>query len=73
MPDELEEFAQGSILPQRISENGEKDEPLLEVIICDGISGGADYINNMPRHLTLTRKLADGTEYSAEYRIDLAA
>ena len=41
--------------------------PIEEVIICDSISGGARYDNNMPRELSLVRKLADGTEYRARY------
>ncbi len=47
---------------------GEHNEPLAEVIICESISGGAKYQNNMPMELTLCRTLADGTEYRARYK-----
>ena len=39
-----------------------------EVIYAASISGGADYLNEMPRRLTLVRKFADGREIRAEYR-----
>lgn len=57
-----------SVLPMKISKTGSADEPLSEIIICDSISGGARYSNNMPEELTLVRKLADGTEYSMRYK-----
>lgn len=57
-----------SCLPQIVSQNGLDHEPLEEVLICESISGGARYINNMPSELTLSRVLADGTEYKAIYR-----
>lgn len=55
-------FAKSGVLPQRVSATGAGDEPLTEAVICEAISGGADYENNMPRKLTLCRRLADGTE-----------
>lgn len=67
MSDKLEDFAKSGILPMEISETGADHEPLEEVIICDAISGGARYKNNMPKELYLTRKLKDGTEYRARY------
>jgi len=67
--DELDQEAEDSVLPQRLTARGEPDEPLVEVIFCDMISGGADYVDNMPRTLSLIRKLADGSEYRATYHI----
>lgn len=64
----LEAFARHGILPLVVSETGSLDEPISEVIICESISGGADYRGNMPARLTLTRRLSDGTEYRAEYQ-----
>lgn len=65
---DLEEIVStGSVIPQMISENGLIDEPLTEIILCDSISGGADYSNGMPRSLSLERILADGTKFTARY------
>ena len=58
-----------SVLPMRISKTGDPNESLIETIICTAISGGADYVDEMPRKLTLLRKLANGKEYTAEYTI----
>lgn len=55
------------ILPLIVTETGADDEPIIETIICDSMSGGANYINNMPSTLSLIRTLADGTEHRAEY------
>ena len=66
--DSLIEFEKdASVLPKRISKTGNPDEPLTEIIICTAISGGADYVNKMPRTLILHRKLANEKEYSAVY------
>lgn len=43
------------VLPMIISETGADDEPEIERIICVAISGGADYLNDMPRELILER------------------
>ena len=43
------------VLPMIISDTGASEEPERERIICASISGGADYINNMPRMLILER------------------
>lgn len=64
---ELENFWKISVLPEQITENGLDSEPLIEVMICDMISGGARYRNHMPIELSLIRKLADGTEYQMTY------
>lgn len=63
----LESFAMTGVLPSLASETGALDEPLHEAMICDSISGGAQYENNMPKRLSLIRLLADGREYRAEY------
>jgi hypothetical protein len=47
--------ADTGILPMIISETGSDDEPETERIICSSISGGADYVNGMPRGLSLER------------------
>ena len=66
--DSLTEFEKkSSVLPERISKTGSPDEPLTEIVICTSISGGADYVNEMPRRLTLHRKLANGKEHAAVY------
>ena len=57
----------GSVLPMLLNETGEENEVVTETIICDSISGGADYQNNMPARLSLLREFADGTEYRAKY------
>lgn len=67
MNENLSEFAKSGVIPQQISETGAEDEPLTEALICDTISGGARYINNMPEELTLLRRLSDGSEYRATY------
>ena len=66
--DKLLEFEKEcSVLPERISKTGKPEEPLTEIIICTAISGGTDYVNEMPRTLILRRKLANRKEYSAVY------
>ena len=67
MEDKLIEFEKDvSILPMHI---GSKNEKLSEIIICTSISGGADFIDEMPKRLTLLRKLANGQKYKAEYTL----
>ena len=64
--DKLLEFeGEASILPLYISPN--ELEPATEVIVCSVISGGANYENEMPRELTLIRKMLDGREHTANY------
>lgn len=65
--DILRGFADSGVLPQRVSKMGIPHEVIDEAIICDSISGGADYENDMPRTVSLVRKLKDGTEYRARY------
>ncbi len=65
---ELRDLLNASVLPMQISETGSDGEPLLEVIVCSSISGGARYKNNMPEELTLIRRLSDGTEYQMKYK-----
>jgi len=47
--------ADTGLLPMIVSETGSDDEPETERIICSAISGGADYVNGMPRELSLER------------------
>ena len=61
------DIVNASVLPVVVTESGKDEEPVVETIICDSMSGGADYRNNMPRMLTLVRKLADGTKYRRTY------
>lgn len=63
----LDDYSKSGVLPQIISKTGAKEESLQEVIICSSISGGAKYVNNMPKELTLIRKLASGKEFTQEY------
>jgi hypothetical protein len=64
---EDEEIKNSSVLPMIISQNGLNEEPILEAIVCDSISGRKDYENSMPRRLSLRRKLSNGEEYTTEY------
>ena len=60
----MEDLEEQSILPLiMVNDNNEFEE----IIVCDSISGGADYKNNMPRRVVLRRHLADGTEYIQIY------
>jgi hypothetical protein len=54
------------LLPMILSETGSDDEPETERIICSSISGGADYVNGMPRGLSLERHLGS-LRISARY------
>lgn len=61
---ELEHFALGnSLLPMSVDDNG----TLVEVIVCDSISGGANYRNDMPADLSIIRRTIDGKESRARY------
>jgi len=51
----LEREAQTGILPMKISKTGAPHEPLTEIIICDSLSGGNKFINEMPEQLSLLR------------------
>ena len=63
----LEFEGKTSVLPMFISKGELK--PATEVIVCSAISGGAKYMGNMPKELTLVRKLLGGKEYTARYEI----
>lgn len=65
--DNIHKFSESGLLPLKISETGALSEELDEVIICDGISGGNQWENEMPKNLSLIRRLADGTEYRMRY------
>lgn len=62
--DDMERISKSGVLPMIITSNTDIIE---EVIICDSISGGADYKNEMPVSLGLVRTLKDGTEYKCRY------
>ena len=59
------------VLPMIISETGAADEPELERIICAAISGGADYVNNMPRELVLERITPEGSTFERYIQADV--
>ena len=63
----LEDFAKSGVLPLRVSATGAEGEPLLEVTICDSISGGANEFRGMPYQLTLVRRNCDGNEIRQRY------
>lgn len=68
MRESLIEFERSSsVLPMHISKTGNPNEPLTEIIICTAISGGNDYVDEMPRRLILHRKLANEKEHVAVY------
>jgi len=52
---QISSSADTGLLPMIVSETGSDDEPETERIICSAISGGADYVNGMPRELFLER------------------
>jgi len=58
--------ADTGLLPMIVSETGSDDEPEIERIICSAISGGADYVNGMPRELSLQR-IKGGKSVFARY------
>ena len=53
-----------SVLPMLIEGSNQK---INEIIVCDSISGGSQYIDKMPSSVSLVRSLRDGTEYRANY------
>jgi hypothetical protein len=63
----IPDFDNRGLLPMIVSETGEDSEPEIERIICSSISGGSDYINEMPREVSLHRIFADGRTISARY------
>ena len=64
--DELLEFAgEASVLPMYMSES--ETDPTTEVIVCTEISGGANFVDGMPKELTLVRKVLNGKEHKARY------
>lgn len=66
--DELLEFAEdASVLPMYMSESD--TDPTTEVIVCTEISGGANFVDGMPKELTLVRKVLNGEEHKAGYVI----
>ena len=46
-----------SVIPIIIGDHDDE-----EVIFASSMSGGADYVDGLPRRLTLVRKFADGRE-----------
>lgn len=48
------------VLPMVVSRTGAPDEPVTEYIECSSISGGEDYVDGMPRCLTLHRVMEEG-------------
>lgn len=54
------------LLPMIVTNTGSDDEPELERIICSSISGGADYLNEMPREVSLERITPTGV-FHARY------
>jgi hypothetical protein len=63
---QIRSSADTGLLPMIISETGSDDEPEIERIICSSISGGADYVNGMPRELSLQR-IKGGKSVFARY------
>lgn len=61
------------VLPMIVSETGADDEPELERIICASISGGADYVNSMPRELRLERITPEGSTFARYIQVDADA
>lgn len=52
------------VLPSIITDD---DNNMVEEIICPSISGGADYVEGMPRRLTLIRRREGRPEIWGEY------
>ncbi len=59
-------LANTGLLPMIVFETGSDSELEIERIICSAMSGGADYVNDMPRELSLERIL-NGTSIHARY------
>ncbi len=55
------------VLPMELYDQVQGAKKITEIITCTGISGGKDFVNDMPRTLTLLRLLADGKAYNANY------
>lgn len=68
---QLPEYDNVGLLPMIISETGTHDEPEIERIICSSISGGADYVNGMPREVSLERITAEGSTFARYIQTDL--
>ena len=58
------EAKNNSLLPLIIEDSAKE---ITEIIICTSISGGKQYMNNMPKELSLQRILSNGKEYQANY------
>lgn len=56
---EAEEKYHQGVLPMLMSKTGSPHEPVTEYIECTSISGGADYVDGMPRCLTLHRVMEE--------------
>ena len=61
---EMEQFAESGVLPQRIFDSEDSDEPLTDVVICSSISG--DGI--LPSFVTLQKRSANGVVVSRLYQ-----
>ena len=44
------------------------DEAVVEVLFADSVSGGANYVNDMPRTISLVRMTKDGHKFAARYK-----
>jgi hypothetical protein len=69
---QLDDFKKSGILPLEVYDQSKESLPTTEITICDGMSGGAGEIDNMPRVIRLTRlKLIDGKwkEFHGTYEL----
>lgn len=66
--DELLEFAEKtSVLPMYIAEEDSDIVPSTEVIVCSEVSGQANFVDKMPKELTLVRKHLNGEQHKVRY------
>ena len=59
----------GTLIRLKKEKNELLDFGRIEVIVRSFVSGEVDYVDGMPRELTLVRKLLNGKEYTARYEI----
>lgn len=58
-----------SVLPMIVMDE-ERKVP-KELILCNSMSGKADYVDDMPREVSMLRVLPDGTKVEASYLLNM--
>jgi len=64
--DKLREFEkEASVLPLRLP--NDSSAALTEITVATGMSGKVDFVEGLPRELTLVRRLSSGHEFCSRY------